>query len=72
MAGKVGMQKGGLSVHEPKRNAYVVVHAREKDEVGLAGGMSHPKFGCVTGQRQTYTYASEALTYRTSGITFPL
>ena len=27
------------------------------------GYLSHPKSGCVTGQRQTYTYASEALTY---------
>ena len=34
--------------------------------------VSHPKSGFVTGQRQTYTYASEALTYRTSGMTFPL
>ena len=46
MAGKVGMQKGmqkgGLSVREPKRNAYIAVHAREKDEVGLAGG-SRPR-----------------------------
>ena len=42
MAGQVGMQKGGLSVHEPKRNAYVAVHAREKEMVGLAGG-SRPR-----------------------------
>ena len=34
--------------------------------------LSHPKIRDVTGQRQTYTYASEALTYRTSGMTFPL
>ena len=25
--------------------------------------LSHPKSGCVTGQMQTYTYTSEALTY---------
>ena len=31
-----------------------------------------PQIRDVTGQRQTYTYASEALTYRTSGTTFPL
>ena len=31
-----------------------------------------PQIRDVTGQRQTYTYASEALTYRTSGMTFPL
>ena len=27
------------------------------------GYLSHPKSGCVTSQRQTYTYASETLTY---------
>ena len=31
-----------------------------------------PQIQDVTGQRQIYTYASEALTYRTSGMTFPL
>ena len=37
-----------------------------------SGTLSHPKSEFLTGQRQTYTYASEALTYRTSGMTFPL
>ena len=31
--------------------------------IELLAELSHPKSGCVTGQRQTYTYASEALTY---------
>ena len=31
MAGNMGMQEGGLSVYEPRRNAHVAVHAREKD-----------------------------------------
>ena len=31
MAEKMGMQKSGLSVHEPRKNAHVAVHAREKD-----------------------------------------
>ena len=30
--------------------------------------LSHPKSGFVTGQRQTYTYASEALTDRKSVV----
>ena len=34
--------------------------------------LSHPKIRDVTGQRQTYNYASEALPNRTSGMTFPL
>ena len=39
---------------------------------GLCSLTVTPQIRDVTGQRQTYTYASEALTYRTSGMTFPL
>ena len=40
--------------------------------IHVDNNVSHPKIRDVTGQRQTYTNASEALTYRTSGMTFPL